>query len=141
MICPYSPGRPRLNDVSFADFIVERGIKGFAAPKIESKLSLRASTIGEVVLENAFVPEDNLLPNVKGLAGPFGCLNRARYGITLGLHGCGRAWRHANAGHASLDQMKVMSAIERCRALPARPADRRPRPRREDPRLVGRDSR
>ena len=68
-------------------FIVERGTKGFATPKIEGKLSLRASTTGEVVLENAFVPEENLLPNVKGLAGPFGCLNRARYGIAWGSMG------------------------------------------------------
>src|SRR5262249_60281780 len=62
-------------------FIVERGTKGFSTPKIEGKLSLRASVTGEVVLEDAFVPEGNLLPNVKGLAGPFGCLNNARYGI------------------------------------------------------------
>ena len=68
-------------------FIVERGTKGFATPKIEGKLSLRASTTGEVVLDNALVPEDNLLPNVKGLAGPFGCLNRARYGIAWGSMG------------------------------------------------------
>src|ERR1700674_1780290 len=62
-------------------FIVERGTKGFATPKIEGKLSLRTSVTGEVVLDGAVVPEENLLPNVKGLAGPFGCLNVARYGI------------------------------------------------------------
>ncbi len=77
-------------------FIVERGTKGFATPKIEGKLSLRASTTGEVVLENAFVPEDNLLPNVKGLAGPFGCLNRARYGIAWGAMGAAEfCWHRA----------------------------------------------
>jgi len=77
-------------------FIVERGTKGFATPKIEGKLSLRASTTGEVVLENAFVPEDNLLPNVKGLAGPFGCLNRARYGIAWGSMGAAEfCWHRA----------------------------------------------
>jgi glutaryl-CoA dehydrogenase len=77
-------------------FIVERGTKGFATPKIEGKLSLRASTTGEVVLENAFVPEDNLLPNVKGLAGPFGCLNRARFGIAWGSMGAAEfCWHRA----------------------------------------------
>ena len=77
-------------------FIVERGTKGFATPKIEGKLSLRASTTGEVVLENAFVPEENLLPNVKGLAGPFGCLNRARYGIAWGAMGAAEdCWHRA----------------------------------------------
>src|SRR6186997_2811239 len=58
-------------------FIVERG-KGFSTPKVEGKISLRTSVTGEVVLEDCFVPEDNLLPNVSGLAGPFGCLNMAR---------------------------------------------------------------
>ena len=59
-------------------FIVERGTKGFSTPKIEGKLSLRASITGEIVLDDVVVPEENLLPNVKGLAGPFGCLNMAR---------------------------------------------------------------
>jgi len=77
-------------------FVVERGMKGFSTPKIEGKLSLRASVTGEVVLENAFVPEDNLLPNVKGLAGPFGCLNRARYGIAWGSMGAAEfCWHRA----------------------------------------------
>ena len=77
-------------------FIVERGTKGFSTPKIEGKLSLRASITGEVVLENAFVPEDNLLPNAKGLAGPFGCLNRARYGIAWGSMGAAEfCWHRA----------------------------------------------
>ena len=71
-------------------FLVERGTKGFSTPKIEGKLSLRASITGEIVLEDCVVPEENLLPNVKGLAGPFGCLNNARYGIVLGRHGRGR---------------------------------------------------
>jgi glutaryl-CoA dehydrogenase len=77
-------------------FIVERGSKGFSTPKIEGKLSLRASVTGEVVLDNAFVPEENLLPNVKGLAGPFGCLNRARYGIAWGSMGAAEfCWHRA----------------------------------------------
>jgi glutaryl-CoA dehydrogenase len=68
-------------------FLIERGTKGFSTPKIEGKLSLRASVTGEVVLEDAFVPEENVLPNVKGLAGPFGCLNVARAGIAWGAIG------------------------------------------------------
>jgi glutaryl-CoA dehydrogenase len=85
----------KLNNV-IRGFIVERGTKGFSTPKIEGKLSLRASVTGEVVLENAFVPEDNLLPNIKGLAGPFGCLNRARYGIAWGSMGAAEfCWHRA----------------------------------------------
>jgi glutaryl-CoA dehydrogenase len=77
-------------------FIVERGTKGFSTPKIEGKLSLRASVSGEVVLDNAVVPETNLLPNAKGLAGPFGCLNRARYGIAWGAMGAAEfCWHRA----------------------------------------------
>ena len=77
-------------------FIVERGTKGFSTPKIEGKLSLRASVTGEVVLDNAVVPEANLLPNAKGLAGPFGCLNRARYGIAWGAMGAAEfCWQQA----------------------------------------------
>jgi glutaryl-CoA dehydrogenase len=77
-------------------FIVERGTKGFSTPKIEGKLSLRASVTGEVVLDNAFVAEENLLPNVKGLAGPFGCLNRARFGIAWGSMGAAEfCWHRA----------------------------------------------
>jgi glutaryl-CoA dehydrogenase len=77
-------------------FIVERGTNGFSTPKIEGKLSLRASVTGEVVLDNAVVPEGNLLPNAKGLAGPFGCLNRARYGISWGAMGAAEfCWHQA----------------------------------------------
>jgi glutaryl-CoA dehydrogenase len=72
-------------------FIVERGTKGFSTPKIEGKLSLRASTTGEIVLDDCDVPESALLPNVEGLKGPFGCLNRARYGIAWGAMGAAEA--------------------------------------------------
>jgi glutaryl-CoA dehydrogenase len=72
-------------------FLVERGTKGFSTPKIEKKLSLRASITGEIVLENAEIPAENLLPNVAGLKGPFGCLNRARYGIAWGSMGAAEA--------------------------------------------------
>ena len=68
-------------------FIVERGMKGFETPKIEGKFSLRASITGSIALDDVFVPEENLLPNVQGLRGPFGCLNKARYGIAWGAIG------------------------------------------------------
>jgi glutaryl-CoA dehydrogenase len=76
-------------------FIVERGAAGFSTPKIEGKLSLRASITGEIVLTDCVVPEDNLLPNVKGLAGPFGCLNNARFGISWGTMGAAEFCWHA----------------------------------------------
>jgi glutaryl-CoA dehydrogenase len=72
-------------------FVVERGAKGFSTPKIEGKLSLRASITGEIVLDGVEVGEDALLPNVQGLKGPFGCLNRARYGISWGSMGAAEA--------------------------------------------------
>ncbi|HYM30184.1 MAG TPA: acyl-CoA dehydrogenase [Candidatus Cybelea sp.] len=68
-------------------FILERGMKGLTTPKIEGKFSLRASVTGEIVMDDVFVPEENLLPNVSGLKGPFGCLNSARYGIAWGALG------------------------------------------------------
>ncbi|WP_243396505.1 acyl-CoA dehydrogenase [Hyphococcus luteus] len=74
-------------DGEIRGFIVERGTKGFETPKIEGKLSLRASITGEIALDDAVVPEDALLPNVKGLRGPFSCLNKARYGISWGAMG------------------------------------------------------
>jgi glutaryl-CoA dehydrogenase len=83
-------------DGKIRGFIVERGTKGFETPKIEGKLSLRASITGEVVLDGAMVPEENLLPNVSGLAGPFGCLNNARYGIAWGVMGAAEfCWQRA----------------------------------------------
>jgi glutaryl-CoA dehydrogenase len=76
-------------------FVVERAFDGFSTPKIEGKMSLRASVTGEIVLDDVVVPEENLLPNVKGLAGPFGCLNRARYGIAWGSMGAAEFCWHA----------------------------------------------
>ena len=72
---------------SIRGFILEKGMKGLSAPKIEGKMSLRASVTGEIVMDDVFVPEANLLPNVSGLKGPFGCLNKARYGIAWGALG------------------------------------------------------
>ena len=82
-------------DGKIRGFVVERGTKGFETPKIEGKLSLRASVTGEIVLSDCEVPEENLLPNVKGLSGPFGCLNKARYGISWGAMGAAEACWHA----------------------------------------------
>jgi glutaryl-CoA dehydrogenase len=77
-------------------FVLEKGMKGLSAPKIDGKLSLRASITGEIVLENVEVGEDALLPNAKGLGGPFGCLNRARYGISWGALGAAEdCWHRA----------------------------------------------
>ena len=76
-------------------FILERGMKGLSTPKIEGKFSLRISITGEVVMDDVFVPEENLLPNVEGLKGPFGCLNKARYGIAWGALGAAEFCWHA----------------------------------------------
>ena len=75
------------HDGKIRGFVLEKDTKGLSAPKIKGKLSLRASTTGEIVLDNVEVGEDALLPNVEGLKGPFGCLNRARYGIAWGVMG------------------------------------------------------
>lgn len=76
-------------------FILERGMKGFSTPKIEGKFSLRASITGEIVMDEVFVPEANLLPHVEGLKGPFGCLNKARFGIAWGVLGAAEFCWHA----------------------------------------------
>ena len=75
------------HDNQIRGFVLEKGMKGLSAPKIGGKLSLRASITGEIVMDGVVVPEENLLPNVAGLKGPFGCLNRARYGISWGVMG------------------------------------------------------
>jgi glutaryl-CoA dehydrogenase len=74
-------------DGQIRGFIVERGMEGFSTPEIHGKLSLRASITGEIVCDDVFIPEENLLPGGKGLGGPFGCLNKARYGIAWGSMG------------------------------------------------------
>jgi glutaryl-CoA dehydrogenase len=75
------------HDGAIRGFILERGMAGLTTPKIENKLSLRASVTGEIVMDGVVVPEENLLPGVSGIKGPFGCLNRARYGISWGVMG------------------------------------------------------
>src|SRR5215475_4739735 len=82
-------------DGAIRGFVVERDMKGFSTPKIEGKFSLRASVTGEIVLDDCFVPEDSLLPKARGLSGPFGCLNRARYGIAWGAMGAAEFCWHA----------------------------------------------
>lgn len=86
-------------------FIVDRGTKGFSTPKIHGKLSLRSSITGEIVLDEAFVPEENLLPNASGLAGPFGCLNKARFGIAWGVLGAAESCWHS-ARQYTLDRIQ-----------------------------------
>ena len=85
----------KLEDEGIHGFIVERGMKGLSTPKIEGKLSLRASITGEIVLSDVEVPAENLLPGARGLAGPFGCLNKARFGICWGAMGAAEACWHA----------------------------------------------
>ena len=75
------------DDGDIRGFILEKGWKGLSAPKIQGKVGMRVSTTGEVVMDNVFVPEENMLPNVRGLKGPFTCLNSARYGIAWGALG------------------------------------------------------
>jgi glutaryl-CoA dehydrogenase len=86
-------------------FILDKGMHGLSAPKIEGKMSLRASITGEIVMDNVFVPAENLLPNVSGLKGPFGCLNKARYGIAWGALGAAEFCWHA-ARQYTLDRQQ-----------------------------------
>ena len=88
------------DDGDIRGFLLEKGMKGLSAPKIEGKFSLRASVTGEIVMDDVFVPDENLLPNVKGLKGPFGCLSKARYGIAWGALGAAEACWHAARQYA-----------------------------------------
>ncbi len=83
------------DDDTIGGFILEKGMTGLSAPKIEGKFSLRASSTGEVVMDDVFVPAENKLPNASGLSGPFGCLNKARYGISWGALGAAEFCWHA----------------------------------------------
>jgi len=85
----------KTDDGLIRGFILDKGMKGLSAPKIEGKFSLRASITGEIVMDEVFVPDSALLPNVEGLKGPFGCLNRARYGIAWGVLGAAEFCWHA----------------------------------------------
>ncbi len=87
------------DDEVIRGFILERGMKGLSTPKIEGKFSLRASVTGEIVMDGVEVPEENLLPEARGLSGPFGCLNKARYGIAWGAMGAAEFCWHAALGY------------------------------------------
>jgi len=86
-------------------FVLEKGMKGLSAPKIEGKFSLRASITGEIVMDDVFVPEENAFPEIRGLKGPFGCLNKARYGIAWGVMGAAEFCWHA-ARQYTLDRIQ-----------------------------------
>ena len=88
----------KTDDGKIRGFILEKGMRGLTTPKIEGKLALRASITGEIVMDEVFVPEEQLMPNVEGLKGPFGCLNNARYGIAWGALGAAE-----NCWHTALD--------------------------------------
>ncbi len=95
----------KTDDDVIRGFILEKGMEGLSAPKIEGKLALRASITGEIVMDNVYVPEENLLPNVHGLKGPFGCLNNARYGIAWGTLGAAETCWHS-ARQYTLDRQQ-----------------------------------
>jgi glutaryl-CoA dehydrogenase len=95
----------KTDDGVIRGFILEKGMDGLSAPKIEGKLALRASVTGEIVMDEVFVPEENLLPNVRGLKGPFGCLNNARYGIAWGTLGAAETCWHT-ARQYTLDRQQ-----------------------------------
>ncbi len=88
-------GADDVDDGTIRGFILEKGMKGLSAPKTEGKFSLRASITGEIVMDEVFVPDEQLMPNVQGLKGPFGCLNKARYGISWGALGAAEFCWHA----------------------------------------------
>ncbi|CAO3411044.1 acyl-CoA dehydrogenase [Azospirillum largimobile] len=110
------------HDNKIKGFVVERGTKGFSTPKIEGKLSLRASVTGEIVLDEAFVPDENLLPNATGLGGPFGCLNKARYGIAWGVLGAAEFCWHA-ARQYTLDRKQFGRPLAQTQLVQKKLAD------------------
>ena len=110
------------HDGAIRGFILEKGMAGLTAPKIDGKLSLRASVTGEIVLDNVEVSEDALLPNVSGLKGPFGCLNRARYGISWGVIGAAEFCWHA-ARQYGLDRKQFDRPIAQTQLFQKKLAD------------------
>jgi len=92
-------------DGEIRGFVLEKGMKGLSAPKIEGKFSLRASITGEIVMDGVVIPEENMFPDVKGLKGPFGCLNKARFGIAWGALGAAEFCWHA-ARQYTLDRIQ-----------------------------------
>ncbi|MEP6588357.1 MAG: acyl-CoA dehydrogenase [Polaromonas sp.] len=107
---------------SIRGFILEKGMKGLSAPKIEGKMSLRASITGEIVMDEVFVPEANLLPNVSGLKGPFGCLNKARFGIAWGALGAAEDCWH-RARQYTLDRIQFGRPLAQTQLIQKKLAD------------------
>ena len=103
-------------------FVLEKGMKGLTAPKIEGKMSLRASITGEIVMDGVFVPSENLLPNVSGLKGPFGCLNKARYGIAWGALGAAEDCWH-RARQYTLDRVQFGRPLAQTQLIQKKLAD------------------
>lgn len=110
------------HDKRIRGFIVERGMPGFSTPKIEGKFSLRASITGQIVLQDVQVPEANLLPNVEGLGGPFGCLNKARYGIAWGVMGAAEFCFHASRQYC-LDRIQFGKPLAQTQLIQKKYAD------------------
>ncbi|MEE9271682.1 MAG: acyl-CoA dehydrogenase [Robiginitomaculum sp.] len=103
-------------------FILDKGMKGLSAPKIEGKFSLRASITGEIVMQDVFVPEENKFPKIKGLKGPFSCLNKARYGIAWGSMGAAEFCWHA-ARQYTLDRKQFGKPLAQTQLIQKKLAD------------------
>jgi len=103
-------------------FVLEKGMKGLSAPKIEGKFSLRASITGEIVMEDVFVPEENKFPEIKGLRGPFSCLNKARFGIAFGSMGAAEFCWHA-ARQYTLDRIQFGKPLAQTQLIQKKLAD------------------
>uniref|UniRef100_A0A8C7QEU1 Glutaryl-CoA dehydrogenase, mitochondrial n=1 Tax=Oncorhynchus mykiss TaxID=8022 RepID=A0A8C7QEU1_ONCMY len=112
----------KCDDGKVCGFILERGMKGFTTPKIEGKFSLRASATGMIIMDEVEVPEENLLPKVSGLGGPFGCLNNARYGIAWGSLGAAEFCFHA-ARQYTLDRIQFGVPLARNQLMQKKMAD------------------
>ncbi|MCK0126578.1 acyl-CoA dehydrogenase [Gelidibacter sp. F2691] len=110
------------HDGKIRGFILEKGMKGLSAPKIDGKFSLRASITGMIQMDEVMVPEENLLPEVEGLAGPFGCLNRARFGISWGAMGAAEACWHAARSY-TLDRKQFGKPLAQTQLIQKKLAD------------------
>ncbi len=110
------------HDGKIRGFVLEKGMSGLSAPKIQNKLSLRASITGEIVMEGVEVADDALLPNVQGLKGPFGCLNRARFGISWGAMGAAECCWHA-ARQYGLDRKQFSRPLAQTQLFQRKLAD------------------
>ncbi|MBB4210506.1 glutaryl-CoA dehydrogenase [Rhodothalassium salexigens DSM 2132] len=112
----------KTEDEVIRGFVLKKGMKGLSAPKIEGKMSLRASITGEIVMDGVEVPDDHLLPHVEGLKGPFGCLNNARYGIAWGALGAAEFCWHAARSYA-LDRTMFGKPIAQTQLVQKKLAD------------------